>query len=84
MFIASKNSEANLKPLRSFRDKLLAATDFFYLSDTPEPPPGVNEYRQALRDCTSPPQGQVAKLPDPASFGLPPKLVAKLQAIMVS
>ncbi len=83
MYIASKNSNNHLRTFRVVRDKLLAATDFYYLSDTPDVPPGVPEYRQALRDCTNPPPGQQATLPDPASFGLPPKLVEKLSRIRV-
>ncbi len=82
MFLASKNSEKNLQPLRDLRDALLSATDFYYLSDTPQAPPEVNAYRQALRDCTKPPPGQVAAIPDPKAFGLPPRLEAKLTRII--
>jgi hypothetical protein len=82
MFIVSKNTDREIRILRIVRDRLLAATDFYYLSDTENPPHGVPEYRQALRDCTSPKPGQVAVLPDPRAFGLPPKLLDKLDRVI--
>lgn len=83
MFIASKNSQTNLQPLRDLRDALLAATDFYYLSDTPQPPPEVDAYRQALRDCTKPAPGVVATIPDPEAYGLPKSLEAKITRIIM-
>lgn len=37
------------------RARRLRETDFWYLSDTPKPPAGMKEYRQALRDVTKQP-----------------------------
>lgn len=41
--------------VRRERDHLLAATDYFMLPDAPEPPDGIAEYRQALREVPEQP-----------------------------
>ena len=38
--------------VRAERDKRLAATDFYMLSDAPTAPAGLTTYRHALRDIT--------------------------------
>ena len=43
------------RKIRLKRQKLLEETDFWFLSDTPKPPPGMKAYRQMLRDITEQP-----------------------------
>lgn len=50
--IQAEKDEQAAQAVRSKRDKLIAETDYFMLSDAPEPPQGLSEYRQALRDIT--------------------------------
>ncbi len=46
-----RDAQASLV-VRNKRDKLIAETDFYMLSDAPSAPVGLAEYRQALRDIT--------------------------------
>ena len=50
--IQTEKDEQAAQVVRNKRDKLIAETDYFMLSDAPEPPQGLTEYRQALRDIT--------------------------------
>ena len=83
MFKATKNSPANLASLRAKRDKLLAATDWCLMPDSPltaDEQAIVMEYRTALRNCTKPEAGAIATLP--ASDALPAKALASVQAVV--
>jgi len=50
--LQAEKDEQAAQAARNKRDKLIAETDYFMLKDAPEPPQGLTEYRQALRDIT--------------------------------
>lgn len=53
--LQTEKEEAAAQSVRNKRDKLIAATDYYMLSDAPTPPAGLAAYRQALRDITEQP-----------------------------
>lgn len=84
MFKATKNTPANLAILRSNRDKLLAATDWCLMPDSPLTnfeQLAVKVYREALRNCTKPEAGEIATLPVPGV--LPAKVISAIQAVVL-
>ncbi|MGX5913959.1 tail fiber assembly protein [Aliidiomarina sp. Khilg15.8] len=50
--LQAEKDEQAAQVARNERDKLISQTDYFMLSDAPEAPAGLEEYRQALRDIT--------------------------------
>ena len=50
--LQAERYEQAAQQVRAKRDRLIAKTDYFMLSDAPTPPQGLTEYRQALRDVT--------------------------------
>lgn len=50
--LQAEKEEAAAQAVRTKRDKLIAGTDFYMLSDAPKAPAGLEDYRQALRDIT--------------------------------
>lgn len=50
--LQAEKDEVVAEAVRAKRDKLIAETDFYMLSDAPTAPAGLTVYRQMLRDIT--------------------------------
>ena len=53
--LEAERIESLANAARAKRDALIKETDFYVLPDYPNAPPGIAEYRQALRDITEQP-----------------------------
>ena len=81
-FKATKNTEAHLDKIRLQRNRILLLTDYAVAADSPLDPgsiSAVQNYRTLLRDCTNPPPGTMATLPDYTNAGLPAGIVRAIR-----
>ena len=53
--VEAERLESLANAARARRDAMIRETDFYMLSDYPNVPQGIAEYRQALRDITEQP-----------------------------
>lgn len=73
-FSATKNTEQHLNGVRYLRNRYLRITDFYVSADShlgPEDRARVEAWRDLLRNCTNPPAGQQAAVPDFMAADLP-------------